>query len=149
VSEGITARTFCEELSTPLRFGGWLPPRRRAEWRARIIQAVTSPKDGKFVAQRGFTRSQIAQRSLLALLILLAVAYAADSAVFRYRLSTNHQPFGSVTISHYDAVLQKDGRSELIFDPPAQQTCVNSLFPHAGFPPCWYLNRNAERRTDI
>ena len=110
---------------------------------------MTSPADGKLVAQRRFTRSQIAQRSLLAAVILLGVAYAADSAVFRYRLSTNHQPFGSVTISHYDAVLQKDGRSELIFDPPVQQTCVNSLFPHAGATPCWYLSRNAERRTDI
>jgi hypothetical protein len=76
-------------------------------------------------------------------------AYAVDYAVFRYRWSGNRQPFGEVTVSSYDAVQQKNGKTEYIFNPPEQQTCVHALFPHAGFVPCWYLQRHTEPRTDI
>jgi hypothetical protein len=80
---------------------------------------------------------------------LLGIAYAGDYGIFRYRVATNRQPFGSVSVEHYDAVLHKDGKSELIFDPAVQETCVHSLFPHAGDPPCWFLSRHAEQRTDL
>jgi hypothetical protein len=91
----------------------------------------------------------ILQRSLLALIALVAIAYGADYGVFEYRVATKRQPFGRVTVEHYDAVAHKDGKAELIFEPPVQQTCVNSLFPHAGDPPCWYLTRHTEQKTDI
>jgi len=92
---------------------------------------------------------QVAQRSLLAIIVLAAIAYGADYGVFHYRLATKRQPFGSVTVEHYDAVEHKNGKAELIFEPPVQQICVKSLFPHAGDPPCWYLTRHAEQKTDI
>lgn len=92
---------------------------------------------------------RIALRLFLAVVVVLGIAYDADYGVFRYRLATKGQPFGSVTVEHYDAVAHKDGKAEIIFDPPVQQTCVHSLFPHAGDPPCWYLSRHAEQRTDI
>ena len=38
------------------------------------------------------------------------VAYAADYAVFRYRLGTN-AAFGQMTVSSYDAVQQKNGKT--------------------------------------
>lgn len=77
------------------------------------------------------------------------LAYAVDYAVFRYRLSTDRQPFGQITVSSYDAVLQKNGKTAYLFDPPQQQTCANSLFPRNGYVPCWYLQRHTEPRTDI
>ena len=80
---------------------------------------------------------------------LLGIAYAADYGVFRYRLATKRQPFGSVTVEHYYEVAHKDGKAELIFDPPVQKTCVHSLFPHSGDPPCWFLIRHAEQKTDL
>jgi hypothetical protein len=86
---------------------------------------------------------------LLAALVLLGIAYGADYCVFRYRLATKRQPFGSVTVEHYYEVAHKDGKAEIIFDPPVQKTCVHSLFPHSGDPPCWFLIRHAEQRTDI
>jgi hypothetical protein len=101
------------------------------------------------IAPRSFATRSFAIRSFLAGAVLLGIAYAADYGVFRYRLATNRQPFGSVTVEHYDAVEHKDGKAELIFDPPVQQTCVHSLFPYAGDPPCWYLSRHAEQKTDI
>jgi len=73
------------------------------------------------------------------------LAYAVDSIVFRYRA----QPFGQITVNGYDAVQQKNGKTEFIFNPPEAQTCVHALFPHAGFVPCWYLQRHTEPRTDI
>jgi len=101
------------------------------------------------VTQRSLVARSFLWRFLSALVAFLLIAYLADYCVFRYRVSANRQPFGSVTVEHYDAVAHKDGKAELIFNPPVQQTCVNAVFPHAGNPPCWYLSRHAEQRTDI
>ncbi len=49
----------------------------------------------------------------------------------------------------YYAVRLKSGKTEFLFQAPRQQTCVNSLFPHFGTAPCWYLQRHPEQRTDI
>jgi hypothetical protein len=81
--------------------------------------------------------------------LLTAVAYVADYAVFRYRISANRQPFGQVTVTSYDAVAQKSGKTQFFFHPPEVQTCANALFPRAGYPPCWYLQSHSEQRTDI
>jgi hypothetical protein len=80
---------------------------------------------------------------------LTLLAYAVDYAVFRYRVTTTRQPFGQVTVTTYDAVAQKNGKTEFIFNPPEVQTCVNALFPRAGYAPCWYLQRHTEQRTNI
>ncbi|MFZ0420798.1 MAG: hypothetical protein WAM04_22040 [Candidatus Sulfotelmatobacter sp.] len=85
---------------------------------------------------------------LLSLVILTLLAYAADYAVFRYRLGTR-QAFGQVTVTSYDAVPQKSGKTVFIFNDPQAQTCVNSLFPRAGYLPCWYLQRHTEQRTNF
>jgi hypothetical protein len=79
----------------------------------------------------------------------LALAFGLDYAVFRIRAATNRNAYGAVTVNHYTAVLQKNGKTTLTFDPPAPWTCVNSLFPHQGWLPCWYLSRHTDQRTDI
>jgi hypothetical protein len=78
-----------------------------------------------------------------------ALAFAVDFAVFRIRLATNRNAYGSVTVNHYYAVLQKNGKTQFIFDPPQLEACVNALFPHTGALPCWYLIRHPDQRTDI
>jgi hypothetical protein len=80
---------------------------------------------------------------------LILLAYAVDYGVFRYRVAANRQPLGQITVTRYDAVLQKNGKTEFIFNPPEAQTCVNALFPRAGYAPCWYLQRHTEQRTNI
>lgn len=80
---------------------------------------------------------------------LTLLAYAVDYAVFRYRVAMNRQPFGQITVFSYDAVQQKSGKTQFIFNPPDPETCVHALFPHSGYAPCWYLQRHAEPRTDI
>ncbi len=88
-------------------------------------------------------------RGLASILALTALAYATDYAVFRYRVAANRQPFGQFTVTRYDAVPQKSGKTEFIFHPLERQTCVNALFPHEGYVPCWYLQRHTEQRTDL
>jgi hypothetical protein len=80
---------------------------------------------------------------------LAALMFVGDYAVFRIRAATNRNAYGTVTVNHYYAVLQKNGKTQFIFDPPQDQTCVHALFPHAGFLPCWYLIRHPDQRTDI
>lgn len=86
--------------------------------------------------------------ALISALGLTALTYAADYAVFRYRVGTG-QAFGQVTVTSYDAVPQKSGKTVFIFNDPQAQTCVNSLFPRAGYLPCWYLQRHTEQRTNF
>jgi hypothetical protein len=88
-------------------------------------------------------------RTTLATLAAALLAFGLDYAVFRIRVAASWSPYGSVIVNHYTAVLQKNGKTLLTFDPPQPWTCVNALFPHAGFLPCWYLSRHPDQRTDI
>jgi hypothetical protein len=85
----------------------------------------------------------------LSLAGLFCVVYLSDYLSVRYRIPGNREQFGTVTVQRYDAVQEKSGKTEFIFNPPAAQTCVRALFPHFGYPPCWYLKRHTEPRTDI
>src|SRR5215469_710659 len=87
--------------------------------------------------------------ALLAVLGSALLAYGVDLAVVRIRIAANRNPYGSVVVSHYYAILQKNGKTQFIFDPPQAETCLNALFPHSGVQPCWYLSRHPEQRTNI
>lgn len=87
--------------------------------------------------------------TILAIVGVTALAFGVDYAVFRIRTAANWNAYGSVTVRHYTAVLQKNGKTTMTFDPPADWTCVNALFPHAGYLPCWYLKRHPEQVTNI
>jgi hypothetical protein len=81
--------------------------------------------------------------------VLVALSFALGYVIFRVRVKLGRWPYGTVTVRHYYAVQHKNGKTEFMFDPPQPQTCVQSLFPHDGDLPCWYLARNPEQRTDI
>ncbi len=88
----------------------------------------------------------IAAASLVACLVIL---YAGDYLSLRYRIPGNREQFGSVEVQRYYAVPQKNRSTEYIFDQPVTQACVNSLFPHFGDPPCWYLNRHKRQEINV
>jgi hypothetical protein len=92
---------------------------------------------------------RIAAVVFLSALGLTVLAYVADYAVFRHRVTTNRQPFGQIVVTSYDAVPQKSGKTQFIFNPPEAQTCANALFPRQGYVPCWYLQRHAEQRINM
>jgi hypothetical protein len=99
------------------------------------------------------TGREIIKRLLLrsiAIVVLSAGAiYLCDYLLLRIRIATNRAPYGTVTITPYYAVPQKDGKTQFMFDDPEDETCVHSLFPHVGDEPCWYLSRKKEKRIDI
>ncbi len=86
---------------------------------------------------------------ILAVIATGILAFGLDFAVFHIRTATNRNAYGSVVVNHYTAVLQKNGKTTLTFDPPQPWTCVNALFPHQEWLPCWYLSRHPDQRTDI
>jgi hypothetical protein len=77
------------------------------------------------------------------------LTFGIDFGLFSLRVAAHRDPYGSVVVRHSYAVLQKNGKTQFIFDPPAPETCVHALFPHAGMQPCWYLSRHPEQRTNI
>ena len=84
----------------------------------------------------------------VAVLSLLSL-YLGDYLLVGYRIAKTCDPFGVVNIEPYYAVRQKNGKDELYFLPPETQTCVNSLFPHFGCSPCWYVNRKKVKRIAV
>jgi len=85
----------------------------------------------------------------LRLLVIAVVALAAVYVIedlrvrFRMRRTDTEEVLGTVTF--YYATLRKDGRVEVFWDQPQAEICVQSLFPHAGYRPCWYARRSPVR----
>lgn len=103
-------------------------------------------------AQKPNLRERLRKAFLWTVVLIVGsaiLAFTVDFSVFRMRVATHHDAFGSVTVKHYYAVLQKNGRTQFIFEPPQDESCVKTLFPHSGEMPCWYLSRHPEQRTDI
>lgn len=87
--------------------------------------------------------------------VLLSVAgvvlacYVVDYVFLQFRIRRSGNAFGSVTVRRYYAVPQKNGKIEFIYADPLDRTCVHSLFPHSGDPPCWYLAQHPEQRINM
>ena len=86
---------------------------------------------------------------LTAVFLLLLAVYAGDYMVSRIRIAKNLGPYGVVQVRRSYAVTMKNGKPDYFFEPPADQTCVNALFPHFGYAPCWYLRRKATQQIKM
>lgn len=85
---------------------------------------------------------------VLCALLAGALVYVCDYASLRFRIPNNRAQFGSVIVRRMWVIPMKDGKNQYAFDPPAPQECVNSLFPHFGDLPCWYLNRHSRPQVN-
>jgi len=85
---------------------------------------------------------------VLCLLLAGALVYVCDYVSLRYRIPNNRAQFGSVVVQVTWVIPMKDFKTQYAFDPPAPQDCVNSLFPHFGDLPCWYLNRHKQQQVN-
>lgn len=94
-------------------------------------------------------RRSLLARCAVAIALALVLLYASDYLILRYRVAAHRNAFGTVTVQPYYAVPRKDHKTEYLFDDPQDVTCVNSLFPHLGDSPCWYLNRNKQKRINL
>ena len=93
--------------------------------------------------------ARLFQRTFTTVVLTIAIVYVCDYLVLRFRVATNRQPYGTVTVQPYYAVPQKDQKTEFLFDDPQDETCVHALFPHLGDRPCWYVTRHKNRRINM
>jgi hypothetical protein len=79
---------------------------------------------------------------------LLVALYFGDYLRVRFRIA--YPKFGDAfgTVTTYYSTSLKSGKTEVFFDQPQTETCVNSLFPHFGDRPCWYASRNYVKSLD-
>jgi hypothetical protein len=87
--------------------------------------------------------------ALGALLLLAALVYAGDYVSLRYRIPGNREQFGTVTVTRYYAIHEKNNKTEYDFAPSENRTCTHSLFPQLGYRPCWYVSRHTEEKIEI
>jgi hypothetical protein len=93
-----------------------------------------------------YRRVKLVRQTGLTIVVLLALVYAGDYASVRIPIPKGRSPFSTVTVRPYYDVGLKSGKSEFYFLDPQKQTCVNSLFPHLGYDPCWYLRKHVRQR---
>lgn len=84
--------------------------------------------------------------TILALIAALVLIYAGDYLFVRFRMTRNllDDPFETQMIERTYGIPHKNGSAEIVNDAPEPETCVHSIFPHMGYTPCWYLNRNSK-----
>ncbi len=85
------------------------------------------------------------KRLLLFVVLFGVLIYAGDYVSFQLPIPSGRQQYGSVQVHRYYAVPYKNKSTGYMFDEPATETCVYSLFPHFGNPPCWYLSRHPQQ----
>ena len=82
-------------------------------------------------------------------LALGALLYAGDYAAVRIPIPKSRAAYGTVVVRPYYRVGLKSGKMDFYFLDPREQTCVNSLFPHLEYEPCWYLRKHTQQRIDM
>jgi hypothetical protein len=82
---------------------------------------------------------------LIGFLVVIASLYLGDDLQLHFR----RDALGTVLVERYDAIPEKNGKTEFAFEEPTNQTCVHALFPHQGYPTCWYLSRHSEQRINF
>ena len=83
------------------------------------------------------------------LALLAALVYGGDYFSRPIQVPRGREPFSSVTVQPYYAIHQKNGKTEYDYAQPQTQVCVQSVFPHSGSAPCWYVKRHTDKRIDI
>jgi len=85
------------------------------------------------------------QRILILLVAVPAVCYLGDSAA----VSVRGNPTSKVTIKQYLAIPQKGNRLQYVPAESVTEECIESLFPHGGDRPCWYVTTHTRRQIDM
>jgi hypothetical protein len=80
---------------------------------------------------------------LVVAILGLCVLYGGDY------FAASHATLGTVKVEPYYAIPQKDGKTEFVFATPESQACVQSMLPHLGYSPCWYVNRHKRKRINM
>ncbi len=89
--------------------------------------------------------TRLLKRIAIAAAALLIIWYIGDYLSLKLR----REPFSNIQINKLYAVPQKDGKTS--YEPGDQETetCVNSMFPHMGYSPCWYVKRHKTQQVNL
>jgi hypothetical protein len=84
------------------------------------------------------------KRALICLVGVLIVTYACDFVYFRIRMihPQPSNPLETFTSPRLYAIAVKGGKVDYELDeqnPEQTWMCAHSLFPHAGYSPCWFI----------
>ena len=86
-----------------------------------------------------------AKRALWFIPLVIVIAFVWDVAFLHF----SQTPTATITIKRYYAVALKNGKTEIDHADPITQMCVNAMFPHRGYAPCWYLRRHNEKEIRL
>ena len=85
----------------------------------------------------------------ISIVVLFCTLWLVDELSFQYKAHTSGGgAYGAVFMQHMIGIEKKGGKVEYTMDrthPAEMQPCVNSLFPHSGLNPCWYLQRQSQK----
>ena len=89
---------------------------------------------------------RLIKRILWGLVAAVVLVYAGDYVFLRVRMPKS---VTTVEVQPYYAVKQRNGKYEIMMLDPQDAPCVESLFPHMGDSPCWYLRGHTQKRIDM
>ena len=89
---------------------------------------------------------EILRITFVAMILALVLIYTGDYLCVRFRMARNKtgDPFETQMIERTYGIPHKNGSAEIVVSDPEPETCVHSIFPHMGYIPCWYFNRNSK-----
>ena len=93
---------------------------------------------------------QILAKAIAALMLLTALAYPVDFAIWRTRLALSHDGrggMGSVEVKQVIAAELKGNKEEYYFNGTTSVDCSKSLFPQGGVNACWWQERHQDAVT--
>ena len=85
---------------------------------------------------------RILKLALAVLAAATAVLYGFDYVSAKYAIPNHRQVFDDVRVDQLYTAPNIYGEIEWSRGDPVLETCVNSLFPHFGYNPCWYVKRH-------
>jgi hypothetical protein len=86
----------------------------------------------------------LVKRIATAIVILVCILWVGDLISVKLR----RDPVSVVQINKIYAISQKGGKTEFDAGDPESQTCVNSIFSHLGYRPCWYVQRHRNQQVN-
>ena len=89
--------------------------------------------------------TRLLKRIAIAVVALLVIWYVGDYVSLKLR----REPLSSIQVLKFYAVPQKDGKTSYEPGDRETQTCVNSMFPHMGYNPCWYVKRHRNQQINL
>jgi hypothetical protein len=85
------------------------------------------------------------QRVLLIAILTVFGLFVADAVALRLPLPPGRAQFGVVQVRRYYTMPLKGSKTEFGDAGIENVTCAHSLFPHSGYPPCWYAARHTTK----